>query len=54
MLALLLEEAFITKEKLKLELAFMAHLRLEMSVMTILDQLILCTVKQTLSKLFRR
>ena len=51
----LLEEAFLTNEKLKLELVFTTHLWLgKMSVVTTLDHLILYTVEQTSGKLIGR
>lgn len=54
-LAPLLEEAFLTGEKLKLELVFTTQQRLEkVSVVTILDHLILYTAEQTFGKLIRR
>lgn len=54
-LARLLEEAFLTNEKLKLELVFTTHLRLEkVPVVTILDHLILYAAEQTFGKLIRR
>lgn len=48
-------EVFLTRDNLKLELVFTAHLRLEkLSEVTILDDLILYTAEQTFVKWIRR